>query len=378
MTRLFVLICAFVAPAFAALAQPETHFVGIYEGVEETDGRVHGPEARLRIDRPGAEIVLILADYGPVRWFVDVAPGTTLSEVIVAGYQPERSEVVVTGGPEPKVRLDTEMPDPHETVGLPFRELIDTLATRDDLPPLLSFNGSYRAPEAGFVIDATSAPVPEMSPNYLEAFVRPDRLTASLQDAMTSWTLSALEFNESGFIFRNPEKPDVEQIIPVTLDVPDISWPQGAAIDTRRGVYYGISSGGEGFLYAYDLATETWRVMRSMDRLDAGGLLYDESADRLIIVGDMFHSSMEVWVLDPADEGATLEQLSIDPLAFHGLTDLYDVGNYRPPPLIPVAIDGDLVLVRTGADWPFIDDAGLRSYVIDLSSGTVDLVDFVN
>lgn len=378
MKRLFVMICAFIAPALTAFAQPETHFVGIYEGVEETDGRVHGPEARLSIDRPGAEIVLILADYGPVRWFVDVAPSTNLREIVIAGHQPERSEVVVSGGPEPKMRIDTDMPDPYEIVGRAFRELVDTLAARSDLPPLLSFNGSYRAPETGFVIDAASAPVPEMSPNYLDDLVRPDRLTPTLREAMASWPTEALEFSDSGFIFRDPAKPDTEEIIPVTLDVPDISWPVAAAIDTRRGQYYGVSLGGEGLLYAYDPATQIWRVMRSMDGFDAGGMMYDEAADRLIVLGDMFSNSTEIWVMDPADNGAILRELSLAPGVLHGLTDLFDVGNSRPPPLLPVAVDGDLLLVRTGVDWPIDDEPGRRSYVIDLSDGRVDLVDFVN
>jgi hypothetical protein len=378
MPRVVVLICAFLLSTPPAMAEPETHYVGVSEGLEETDGRIHGPEVRLSIDRPGAEIVLILADYGPVRWFVDVSPTTTLREIMLVGYRPERSEVLVNDRPFAAIRTDEAFPDPFRTIGRPFREFIDTMALRDDLPPLVSFNGDYRPPEAGFFIDATSAPVPEMSPDYLAQHVRPNHLTPALRAAMDQTPGDLLEFTGDGFALPNPEKPEDRQLFPVTLDVPEISWPVAAATDTRRGLFYGVSKGGEGLFYAFDPSSGAWSVMRGMDNFDASGMFYDAAQDRLILVGDRFEGMVDVLVLDPASGGETVATTRIPLEALVGYTDLYDVGNYRPPPLAPFAVDGDLVLLRTKGDILDGTLIGRRSYVVDLTSGQASLVDYVN
>jgi hypothetical protein len=210
-----------------------------------------------------------------------------------------------------------------------FREFIDTMALRDDLPPLVSFNGDYRPPEAGFFIDATSAPVPEMSPDYLAQHVRPNHLTPALRAAMDQTPGDLLEFTGDGFALPNPEKPEDRQLFPVTLDVPEISWPVAAATDTRRGLFYGVSKGGEGLFYAFDPSSGAWSVMRGMDNFDASGMFYDAAQDRLILVGGSSASSIRCRPpLRAASKAGPNCDVSRDPVpgAAIGLRQLHVVG----------------------------------------------------
>ncbi|MHC4550513.1 MAG: hypothetical protein ACYTEZ_17235 [Planctomycetota bacterium] len=63
-------------------------------------------------------------------------------------------------------------------------------------------------------------------------------------------------------------------------------WPQareavGLAVDTRRRRLLFASRDRVGYLYAFDLARETWSVLGDLDRLDLAGLTYDARRDTL-------------------------------------------------------------------------------------------------
>lgn len=140
-----ILVTTLMLGAGASRAEPEVHVVGIYEGVEKTDGRIHGPEARVLVDRPGSETVLIPGAYGATRWFVDTAPGTEVTRIIVNGHKSDRSEVVLNG----------ERFQALEHMGLgaacwaegkAFRDLVRNILLRPDLGHLDSFSSTYTAP----------------------------------------------------------------------------------------------------------------------------------------------------------------------------------------------------------------------------------------
>jgi hypothetical protein len=280
----------------------------------------------------------------------------------------------VNGAPTEVLRRDPDMPAPRNVAGRPFRELVTHLATRTDLPPLTSVTASYRAPEQGFAIDPASGPIPAMRLDYLADAVRPERLTPALRAAMDARKGEELIFDDEGFALT---EGGAVRRFDVTLDVPEIGSPTGAAIDTRRGLFYGVTVGGEGFLYALDPETGRWSVLRSMDGWDADGMLYDPVRDRLIVFGRNWGTDrLAIAILDPSQEARTVLEVERQVDDFPGLSDLYDVGNTRPPPLGPVAVDGDVVLLQTRGSWPENDPDARRSYVIDLASGEVALVGY--
>ncbi|MBF9032951.1 hypothetical protein HKCCE2091_01760 [Rhodobacterales bacterium HKCCE2091] len=372
----FKLVLAALAAAVAdpALAEPELHIVGIYEGSEETDGRIHGPEARVTVDRPGAEVTLVLADYGPVRWLVSATDGTEIARVILAGHRPERSEVMLDGARFDGVELRPDIDYSYRDEGRPFREMIEVLPAATGFERPFSFHGSYRAAEV-FVIDAADPSLGVFDPDYLDAFVDADALTPALAEALSTPREQLVRFTGEGFEVR--EDDGTWKAFPVTLDVPDISWPVAGVADTSRGVLLGVTLGGDGYIYRLDLGSGEWSVLRGMDGVDAQGMFYDEAGDRLIVLtGASGGGRVDVLVLDP-ETGREIHRVSIDGEDFAGRNDLYDIGNGRPPSVMPLAIDREALLVTTGTAWPLEGDAS-RAYVLDIGSGEVALVGWSN
>lgn len=95
----------------------------------------------------------------------------------------------------------------------------------------------------------------------------------------------AVSFTDDGFVMS---KPDGEQQIPVSLDVPTISWPVAASLDKQGHRIYSVSMGGENYVYLYDLATATWSVAACMAEVDASGMLFDPSNNRLLMSVNYF------------------------------------------------------------------------------------------
>ena len=72
----------------------------------------------------------------------------------------------------------------------------------------------------------------------------------------------------------------VELTIPAHLDR-DFSWPMGVAFDSKRNRLLVVTVGGEGFLYAYSVATGQWSVVASMDNYDYDSILYHPGTDEI-------------------------------------------------------------------------------------------------
>ena len=80
-----------------AAQQAEVHAVGVYEGNEKTNGRIHGPEAHVVVDRDNVPVILSLSSYEALRWFVETAPGTRIETILLHGYKSENTEVYLNG-----------------------------------------------------------------------------------------------------------------------------------------------------------------------------------------------------------------------------------------------------------------------------------------
>jgi hypothetical protein len=189
-----------------------------------------------------------------------------------------------------------------------------------------------------------------------------------------------LRFTDGGFI--DPLRADGANVTyPITLDVPTVSWPIAAARNTKSGKLYGVSLGGEGYLYSFDPVTSIWVVESSMKGADASGMIYASAPERLVIVitGLVAPDGTALLFYGP-DRKKT--KTPLDMTAFAGLTDIYDPGNGPSPGLQPIATADNQLLVVTGggigrrprntADL----STPYRAYLIDLTTGAASLVSY--
>jgi hypothetical protein len=384
MIRLLIpLLTSLFISANAALAEPEVHVVGIYEGFSRTDGQVHGPKARVVLSRPDAEVVLVLISYTAVRWEVQLEgdtaePSVVLAQLVDGG---RRSEVWLNGKLSPSpVRM--QLPLTYKPEGEDFRELVRIVPDLLGVPRMSSFSGSYSAEEIPFEI---FAPVddPRYDEDYLRHALSADSVPESLRQLIGPQAVARapdVRLTENGFELLLPDGGT--QVFALPLEMPEVSWPMGAVRDAETGTLYGVTLGGEGFLFAYDEAMKTWRIVCSMDGLDAQALFLDAKGRRLIMpLG--FGSPGRFAVLDlRAGDAAAMQVVTLQD-ALPGYSDLYDPGNGPEPALVPVGIEGDKLLLLSQGDWRFGQRAPVgetvgpwRAYLADLSSLSVDLVGY--
>ncbi|QYX57831.1 hypothetical protein K1T73_05435 [Roseovarius sp. SCSIO 43702] len=154
-------------------------------------------------------------------------------------------------------------------------------------------------------------------------------------------------------------------------EAPEVSWPMGAAHDPEGGMLWGITLGGEGYLYRYDIAKNEWSA-RSMQGYDAGGLIFDAGSGVLIATPGP-HRSNSYLRLDSS--GQVLSRLDVNTAAYAGLHTVYDPGNGPKPRVVPIMVEGDLLLVEL-EPWPKfnLDTRARWIYRVDLQSGKVRLV----
>lgn len=355
----------------------EVHAVGVYEGSLRTEDQLHGPIGRISLDRPGAKVVLLLGSYEPVRWLVSVTPETTLQGVILHGHQPRLSEVIVNDVPSSAVRVEG-LPYTYQAQGQRMRALLDMLPRFAGQGQLASFSGAYQAPEAGFVIGPDTVLLPQLQPDFAERqAIAPQGLPAAFRAILGAERPPEPEvvLTEEGFAFRAAGQAagtETARKIPISLDVPPVSWPVGAARDPKTGRVYGVTLGGEGFVYLWDPASGLWSVPSSMRNADATGAIFDADLGRLVIL-----VPGALYFLDREGKKA---RTNFDIKAAVGLSDLYDPGNGPFPSLRPLAsAEGKLLLLATagGPHRPYLEDRpgiGHRYYVIDMTTGKIDLV----
>jgi hypothetical protein len=377
-------ILLFLTLLFSGLpvvAEVELHVVGIYEGIPAISRNEASREAQVRLDRPDAQVILVLSSYRSVDWDVRVSYDSDPPSIVLAqrGDEKPPSTVRVNGTliPDP-TRM--ELPMLYQPEGMAFRELVMLVPERFGVARLSSFSSAYAAPFDGFVIDQVVAD-DRYDQDYLRPKLSADPLPASLRALLPPpgrRVPPPVALTEAGFVLTDPDGKT--RTIPMSPDMPGVSWPVAAVHDAAAGMIYGVTLGGDGAIYAYDEAKERWRVLRSMDGLDAGGMILDPEGRRLILtVGFTGPGRLVAHDLAGPDDAplVTLADLANLP----GLTDLYDPGNGPEATLVPVGIEGDRVLVTSTGDFLSMrlretEEAAWRAYLIDLSSGQVDFVGY--
>lgn len=355
-----------VAPTPAPVSD-ELHVIGIYEPLirRGADGEIRSGEVTVFVDRPGRTVTLVLAAYERVGWVVSTTPDTKVERIILGGHGARDSRVTLMGEEFEAEIADTNLA--YKDEGSTFQLFIEAATKAAGNERAASFDGSYRAPAQGFTI--TAAPgvktraekAAELARDSVAISDLPAELRASLEAAGHGWC-----FGEKGFTGTGPDGARVTYEVPV--DMPDISAPSGVAYDPDTRRIWGVTYGGEGFLFNYDIDADTWSA-KSMNNFDAGGLIYDPTNDRLLAT-----PGMTGWgFLVVTGDGKIISGPDIEEDDFPGFKDLYDPGNEPSPSLVPVAIADGKLLVRVD-DRFGRDSSNSPLYLVDLDAGSVRLV----
>lgn len=292
--------------------EEELHLVGIYSGAAAGGGAVHNHElgdATVSVNRPGRRVSLFLASYEPTRWHVAVGAGTTMERVFISSYY--ASTVDGISASVPVTTLNVGYAYSLESSG--YYQLLPRVcdATGQEIA---SFHGSYAAPyPTPFVVDAVqndprlhcNYPQPETNNlpalNFRLAFYNSGS-GISFQDYTTTGPVGSMDLlpgeysvpDEGGRYFYTADPHYVLQIdsqtgnvrnLELPANVPELSWPMGAAYDSLRQRVLLVSQGGEGFLYAYAPTQDTWSVVTSMNNLDLDAIVYHAATDKLFGIG---------------------------------------------------------------------------------------------
>ena len=352
----------------------ELHMVGIYEPRKSRndDGILVMEPVSIKVDRPGVSVALVLGSYRPTRWAIETTEGTQVEQVIMGDRNRQRGEVLLNG--EQVSVTFRDLPLAYQSQGIRFQPFHKVASDAAFVRNAESFQGSYKAPVGGFFIDgAPGVPTKAEVDAALTAAALPaSELSETLRSAFEGKTTapgSKWALRDEGFVGVDENGGAVLHKLP--LEAPDVSWPMGAAYDPKGQQIWGVTLGGEGYVYRYDISKNQWSV-RSMDGVDAGGLIFDPETGTLVSTPGS-HGGSGYLRMDKS--GKLLSKLETSLSDYPGLINTFDPGNGPRPRMVPVMIDGDLLLVRaeplrmspknSGSQW---------SYLVNLQSGAVRLV----
>lgn len=153
----------------------------------------------------------------------------------------------------------------------------------------------------------------------------------------------------------------------VAKGVPEVSWTMGLAYDTKRNRVLLATLGGEGFIYSYDHANESWSVLGSLDNVDVTAIAYLEPSDRIFAIAADRSPGREGQALlyEYAAESGELVQ--------HRSIELLIVGEFIDRALQLISVDNTLVFVQMPKAAK--DSGALVIHMIDPKSGEVKQVE---
>lgn len=385
----------------------ELHVVGVYSGTTSSGGVSHDHElgyGSVLLDRPDKRVTLVLNAYEPVRWQVSVTEGTELESVLLGGYYHQTVDGV---GPGTEIVHAThEDGNPvwiwagHRIESGTFYRAVPMLNALTGLA-IASFHGDYQAsyPEP-YVVDRVQDD-PRLSADYPRPvdpgslpelrfqvaffdptggdgdqalFHRTYSLAGPVEPGRLLPAMRVVPDHEKRFYYgtRRHEAWQVDVrtgsggVLSPGADLPDLSWPRGAAYDLQRERALLVSLGGQGYLYAYESDPPRWNVLRSMDHRDLDCLVYHPSEDVLYGVSITSPEGGAPRLVRLSPHGAFLDETTLPFLPF-GIgpggyaCELVSVGEFlvllwEPP---DISSPGDawfesrLILIdpRTGESW---------------------------
>lgn len=352
-----------------AFADREIHVIAVHQGWVAPGDFRNEPQARVIVDRPGSEVILVLLDADKVEWAVETTPGSFIETILLGSATSRRSRVDLDG-----IRLK----NPHveglsqvkKPLGREFRSLLSRLSAITGLDRIASFQFAYTAPPAGYRVDRIDQGTETLVLNYLPAHLG---AVHDLPPALRRWidgarpeTLYQARFSETAMTLTDA---DGTRVFPVPPGIPTPHLASGAHFDPVDHGLYGISIGGQGHLYAVDTQTGAWDVVTSLDGYDGAEVFFDRTGDQFILTG-AFSRPGDIRII--ARDGRA-ETIRIDFLRFPGLSDLYDYENEAAPPLRPRAFQDGWLLLEVIEDTDQ-KRARQRIYAVDLATEEVRLL----
>ena len=366
------LLCA-VACAWAAQARaadPELHAVSLYGGFraprepgqprQPRDPKVPAP-ARVLVDRPNKEVVLVLTAYEPVDWTVTATPKTKLTKVFLGGSHKQRAQVpkgvelVDYSRDEAKPgKPPVALPYLGNLDGMHFRPFVRELFAHTKLP-LASFTGENRPADENPIVvnaiqkdDRLSADFPQLSPKALipkfafegtrvvldkgrderklfgaftEAGPSKDAMPALPKGiALTAYDAGAkMRYGIDGhdLYVVDIEKRTAEKVEPVGVKP---NWLTSITFDAKRGR---VLMGGRNGFYQYVPKTGAWTELRKRPGEMNFALAWCKATDTLYAVraerGPGGAEEPEPELVELAADGTVVKRTPLGPLVFPGL-----------------------------------------------------------
>lgn len=157
----------------------------------------------------------------------------------------------------------------------------------------------------------------------------------------------------------------------MTLEVPDVSWSMGVGCDPENQLVWGITLGAEGYLYEYEITADRWLAW-GMKNYDAGANICDSDTSALITTPGS-HLGRNYLIM--SRRANAVSSISIPTEAYPGLVDTFDPGNGPSPRFMPLAVDGDVIVVRAIHRRGQLTTATPSLiYLVNLTDGPLDLV----
>lgn len=401
----------------------ELHMVGVYEGdyiLEKGHKRADGTRVRgnanVYVSHTATPVVLALASYEPVMWDVRVAKGVRLEKVIVSSYYGSDAAapkgVPVVGarpadaeggawyayrkGDDSFRRAEAEL---RKATGLDVRTMIGAYAPKTqefvvgpegevwrderlaaDYAALarettaeqrkaltmkldetrfegLTFIGREHpgGGASGFGVFSVRGPLAES--------IRPipSRCSRVACDVVSGEFYAVSDHGLSRFKLdaKADGQPALERVV-LDVGLPEISWPCGLAIDTRRRRVLLATLGGIGYLYAYDIANRKWSVLGDLANSDLHAMAYDAKND--LIVGFRTEYNQGTRLVKINSKGGVVAELQVQP-------PIWPIDRPTQDPAPFAHVFGDHVLVVSPKKDAAADDVTGQLTVVDLKTG---------
>jgi len=395
----------------------ELHVLGSSGGEIETDGQIHGARSFVEVNRPGKRVTLVLMAFGPLTWNVKFAEGTRCERVILAGVDKQAINGLPDGVPvqiSTREKSKTPLIVPATINSLPFRAMLRQLHQAGE-PRVASFRLANYAHKTGPLQIATGEADPRFSPDYPQPVAAHEipkiEFRAHLYDVEVDeeddqqgnsrhhrtessyglYTLAGptkVNFHQSlpSHVRRVTFDPATEKcygiqghevvevdlgkgtatVMDIGLDVPELSWPSEVTFDTKRKRLLLGTSGGGGYLYAYDTTTKKWSVLcKRPGWLDA--FAYSEKED--CIYGVLFEHNGSPRLARVTPDGVTQEKVKLGAPIISGSLE-------NGPGVCPtqVVVAGERVIILAAPkDGSRSRSEGRCIYLVDPKTGDVKL-----
>jgi len=407
---LTLIVCMFgVLSACGDASEASLHVVGVYEGVNGAKNEDGRSLATVNVDLPGETVTLVLTAYDPVEWDVHVTGKTKIEQIFLGGYEAAESAATVNDQPFEAVSKNSAIPYAYEQSGEKFRAIVEHLPKTLGFERVSSFRGDYDAPANGFFLTQTNTPNPRLEPDYLSRYIPS---TDSLPNLSFKTVLAGIPgvYGLDLKLIEEIAQLDTGNSVRVAqsdfhfqLEANTLSFQAGAEEEPRTiappdelvplwrptWIYWNEIgqtlivasrlSWAQNYLFEYDPDANEWALLADLERARVFSIsINPETGRRMLALGQSHNSALSFAYLRENGDLISIDEFAASDLP--GLTDLYDLGNSRPPGFtIDYADDKHIVFSTNGKDLDFDRDERFspvrkRIYLYNTQTTKLDLI----